>query len=51
MNQLPENSLCIYDVTFSNILFNRITWSHDGYSKKGNWTERHLFITPPINLD
>ena len=24
MNQLPENSLRIYDVTFSNIIFNRI---------------------------
>ena len=25
MNQLPKNSLRIYDVTFSNIIFNRIT--------------------------
>ena len=24
MNPLLENSLCIYDVTFSNIIFNRI---------------------------
>ena len=34
MNRLPENSLRIYDVTFSNIIFNRITvptescWEH-----------------------
>ena len=28
MNQLPENSLRIYDVTFSNIIFNRITSEH-----------------------
>ena len=25
MNPLPENSLRIYDVTFSNIIFNRIS--------------------------
>ena len=27
MNQLPENSLRIYDVTFSNIIFNRIRFA------------------------
>ena len=31
MNQLPENSLRIYDVTFSNIIFNRITLEPDRF--------------------
>ena len=29
MNQLPENSLRIYNVTFSNIIFNRINETDD----------------------